>query len=194
MRFGYRSAAAPFCQGLNVRRSSGGSGCCRLQSAAGIPSGVTVSRRGEARDQHGIAGWLWEPAEGRMRRSRHFLSPGNWGPCLGARAEWRPVPRAAHSGQGCACLDRLRSIPRLLVSSQVRRARGLREARAAEARPNVGHRSARPFPSGAALIGRPAASPHGKAAPDWWRQRVGSRRAGPQREGDMRGEACPGPG
>lgn len=46
-------AAAPFCRGLNVRRSSGRSGYRRLQLSLGIPVLVSVSARGEALSEQG---------------------------------------------------------------------------------------------------------------------------------------------
>lgn len=75
-------AAAPFCRGLNVRRSSGRSGYGRLQLSPRVPFSVSVSPRGEAWSEQSDWGAAAEGGDGRWE-----VGPG---PCLRPRAGASP--------------------------------------------------------------------------------------------------------
>lgn len=118
------------------------------------------------------------PAGGGRRRSLHFRAQESrdrasgrdltWGLCLRQSPRVRLLPSPID-------LASSRGVPGLRPQSCSPQASGARTA----ARPNASYLSARPFSSGAALIGRAAAEPLGKAASHWSRPRVCSRRSGP---------------
>lgn len=178
MRPGGSLAAAPFCRGLNVRWSGGWSGSCRRQSAAELCFSVPTLPRGKAGACIAWQGGLWEPRSGREEALPALPSAGKQGPRLWARADSGPGPQAEASGKLLPSpveLASSRGVPGLRPQSCSPQASGARAA----ARPNASCLSARPFSSGAALIGRAAAEPLGKAASHWSRPRVCSRRSGP---------------